>query len=458
MSTRKHSRRSARLRNLFVYRGSIWYSRMLAGRRYRKNTGCLPSEQGWKDAAIWRDEYEAQKAIGAKGRPAGAVPTFAEMAVRYFESRKFTKILKPTTQQDRRRHLHADGLLISAFGRKRVDEITADALVAWWERESQARDWDLKTGFRYLASVAEVLRAGREYLRGQRLPTAEARERMAEESHTAAGRATQGDKRPIRDPAAIDALLEAARSQGARDEAFVLCLLDSGVRRGEAFALRWDAVAWGSDEDDPRRHLLVRASRSRDANEDTSTKSGRERRVALSRRLRRALGELYLSQSPRPRATDRVFEIDGNEADRLWKRVVDQASLPGLRMKDLRDTYGSWLLTLGVPIQYVSRQLGHGSIGVTQTHYAEYLGDRGDDQVYVEPPRLGPGEVVADLLSRLANCSQIAHKGDPFELPKFLQATDPATELEPAGVSTERLPRSTDPLASHDVDSPAGIH
>jgi integrase len=379
----KAKRFGATYRNLFAWRGSIWYSRVVAGRPYRVNTKCPDTDSGWKDARLFRDEYEHQKGVGRPSAGGGA-PTFGELAARYFEGRKFSQ-LKPTTQADRRSHLAADGPLMPALGRKRIDEITADTLVTWWERESKARKWSLETGFRYLATIAEVLKQGRAFMHGRALATKEARERMAEERRTAAGRATRGDKRPIRDPEVIARLLEGAREEGLGVSALVLVLLDSGVRKGEALALRWGCVAWGNDEDDPRRHLLVKASRSRGAAEDSLTKSGRKRRVALSRRLRAALGELYLSKAPRPGAGERVFGLDVGGTDDAWARVTRRAGQPGLRVKDCRDTFGSWLLTLGVPIQYVSRQLGHGSISVTETHYAEYLGQGGADHVYVAP-------------------------------------------------------------------------
>jgi hypothetical protein len=61
----------------------------------------------------------------------------------------------------------------------------------------------------------------------------------------------------------------------------------------------------------------------------------------------------------------------------------------------------------GIPIQFVSRQLGHGGVSVTDQHYAKYLGANGDEFVYVEPARLDPGEIPADLPApRLADCSQ----------------------------------------------------
>jgi integrase len=40
-----------------------------------------------------------------------------------------------------------------------------------------------------------------------------------------------------------------------------------------------------------------------------------------------------------------------------------------VKPKQLRDSFGSWLLTLGVSLAYISKQLGHGSVSVTERHY-----------------------------------------------------------------------------------------
>src|SRR5687768_7633521 len=103
------------------------------------------------------------------------------------------------------------------------------------------------------------MKQGHAFLRGRVLPTKEARERMSEERHTAQGRGKRGDKRPVRDPEMIERLIAAAEAEGVQAHALVLLLLDSGIRRGEALALRWSSIAWGLDEDDRRRHLLVKA-------------------------------------------------------------------------------------------------------------------------------------------------------------------------------------------------------
>ena len=54
-----------------------------------------------------------------------------------------------------------------------------------------------------------------------------------------------------------------------------------------------------------------------------------------------------------------------------------------VRPKDLRDSFASHLLTAGVQLGYISRQLGHADVGVTARHYARWCGDDG----YREPLR-----------------------------------------------------------------------
>jgi integrase len=293
--------------------------------------------------------------------------------------------------------------------------------VDWWEREAGERNWSIETGFRYMSTIAEVLKVGRRYLHGRSLPSGEARERIGEQRRTAAGRACGGPQvRPIEDAAAIARLIESVEGEGAELRAFVLVLLDAGLRKGEALALRWRHVAWGADEVDRRRHLVIEASRSRGRSEDGATKSGRTRRVGLSRRLRGALADLFQQRRPRDLGELVFPSLDADGLRKTWPTLASRADLPGVRLKDLRDTFASQLLTVGIPIQWVSRQLDHGGVSVTERHYAKYLGEGGDEFLYVEPVRLDPGEVPADLLARLPDCSHPAHTGNVFALPEHL--------------------------------------
>ena len=103
-------------------------------------------------------------------------------------------------------------------------------------------------------------------------------------------------------------------------------------------------------------------------------------------------------------------------ADHTWRRMLKAAKLAGISYKDLRDTFASQLITCGVPLGYVSRQLGRADLAVTAQHYAKWAG--GDD--YRDPmPRL-PGELPADFLARLRPSeSSPESQQSPSEVPSF---------------------------------------
>jgi len=120
--------------------------------------------------------------------------------------------------------------------------------------------------------------------------------------------------------------------------------------------------------------------------------------VALSRRLRRALQEFY---PERGRPTDEALVLAGLDPSNFhgteWRRIRQRSKLGAVRFKDLRDTYASQLLTAGVQLGYISRQLGHADVAVTAQHYARW----GAGSEYRDPMARRSGEVPADFLARL---------------------------------------------------------
>jgi len=414
--------KGAKGRNLYEFRGRVWYERWVGERRYRADTGAEPTEDGWKEAASFRDQYETAKRIGALRTYTGAVPTFAEMAAKYSE--EDMAHLAATTRADRRLHLAGTGAVLPHLGGKRLDDITAATLRQWWNAEIQGTERTNATGRKYVASLAGVFNYAVELGYIAENPVDSLRRQLSRRARSKQGRevAAQSFARPIEDREAIGRLVAEAHAEGPIAHVMVLAMLDAGLRRGEAFALRWRSVAWGSTPDDPRRHLLISATRSRD-DEESAPKSGRARRVQLSGRLRAALEELFTAR--RPKSLDERLCGDMSGVQFLkgpWQQVIARADLPGRVPKDLRDTFGSWLVSCGVPLLYVSRQLGHSSIAVTEKHYAKWIPGGGD--LYVHPPALDPGDVPADLLVRLPQSPQSPHTGDPFALPESLKSLD----------------------------------
>ena len=166
--------------------------------------------------------------------------------------------------------------------------------------------------------------------------------------------------------------MEAAAAEGLVALVMVLLQLDAGLRLGEAMALRWGKIIWGQDEDDRVRGLWIDENLpSGGTGEPEEPKSGKPRKVGLSRRLRRALGDLYLERfqkDPTAYSPERLVLAGVNPDNfraRQWRRICTGADLGHRAMKDLRDTYASQLLTCGVQLGYVSRQLGHAKPTVT---------------------------------------------------------------------------------------------
>ena len=84
-----------------------------------------------------------------------------------------------------------------------------------------------------------------------------------------------------------------------------------------------------------------------------------------------------------PSATDSGKPLnDAWLRDRVWRPLLDRAGVRHVRVHDARHTYASLMLRRGVPVVYVSKQLGHSSIAVTVDLYGHFV--PGADRHHVE--------------------------------------------------------------------------
>jgi integrase len=353
--------KGAKYRNLHVHQGSILYERVVRGRRYRVNTRTTD----WAEAALFRDLYEEKRGVNEASQYTGRMPTFKEFSKRYLK--EDTAHLAATTLNDRPSYLRPDGPLMKHFGHRRLDEITSGMLREWWGVEIIGAERTAATGRHYIDVLASILGYAKDLDLIKESPVPAFREQQRRRSRTKRGRAeaTPGQKiRPIEDPKAIGRLIGAARAQGLPSLVFVLLQLDAGLRQGEALGLRWSSVRGGLDASDLSRHLHIDKNRPRGGDLE-DPKSGRVRDVALSLRLRAALLDLYRQAfDPEPIMPDlETLVLPGIEPSnfraRDWLRILKRAKIAKVAMKDLRDTFASQLLTCGVPLGYISAQLGH---------------------------------------------------------------------------------------------------
>lgn len=146
-----------------------------------------------------------------------------------------------------------------------------------------------------------------------------------------------------------------SEAQGSRYRLFYGLLVGTGMRVGEALALTWHDIDFGSGT------LHVPHGKT------TSSR----RTIALPQTLVRELQEV--------RGIGLVFHSHGGPIDpRNIRRydflpMVKRLGLPRIRLHDLRHFHASFLLARGADLASVSSRLGHGSKSFTLSTYAHTM-------------------------------------------------------------------------------------
>lgn len=199
---------------------------------------------------------------------------------------------------------------------------------------------------------------------------------------------------PIERPEDVGRLLAVVRELGDelhRPELHPLfaTLAYTGLRRGEALGLRW------ADVDLNRRMLTVRHSY------DGRTKSGKHRTVPVPAPLAAILtayrladpwkGELcFLNERGEMFSPNAKLEV-------LFRRALERAKLPRIRVHDLRHVFASHFVMGGGDIFTLQRILGHSTPQLTSDTYAHlsprHLAGEAERVSYPEPAT--DGKVIA---------------------------------------------------------------
>ncbi len=168
---------------------------------------------------------------------------------------------------------------------------------------------------------------------------------------------------------------------------FLLFQSRTGVRIGEAIALRWE------DLDLQKAEVAIRRSMSPNRDIGPPKTGSSFRTVELSPQLVDALTELQRSQreywfSQGKEMPDWVFckHNQNPPTYSVWRRAFivlqRKARIRIRRVHDLRHTWASQMLLAGKPLTWVSQQLGHKSPQITLSIYAHWVpgvdhGDKG---------------------------------------------------------------------------------
>jgi len=192
----------------------------------------------------------------------------------------------------------------------------------------------------------------------------------------------------VLEPEQVAQVLAAAQKWYPDHALLVTVLFLTGMREGEALGLQWADLDPARNLIDLQRTVAVRGGRVI----VNTPKSGRLRIVdcpaALMAQLheRRSIAQAEaavaghaLSPWVFPAAIDPTRPLNASWFWRhVWSPLLDKAAVRAIRIPYARHTYASLMIRRGVPIAYVSRQLGHSSIQITVDLYGHFVpgGDR----------------------------------------------------------------------------------
>jgi integrase len=172
-------------------------------------------------------------------------------------------------------------------------------------------------------------------------------------------------------PAQVQHLLQVCQAKWPERYPLLLCLVQTGLRLGEALALEWSDLDWKAGT------LTIRGTLFQ--GQKVLPKNGRFHQLMMTPPLLACLETIYLQ-----RQVDRtdgqlpswVFcsqegtPIDGhNLRARWWKPLLEATQLPPIRLHDLRGSVVSLLLNEGLTPWEVQSYIGHRSLVMTCNTY-----------------------------------------------------------------------------------------
>jgi integrase len=175
------------------------------------------------------------------------------------------------------------------------------------------------------------------------------------------------------DAGEVEALIAAAPNDtlGVMERVLYLTAATTGLRQGELIALRWKDVDWLAEK------LRVRLNIVRGHLGTPKSKTS-VRWVPMTARLARELDLLH-QRSGYQQDEDYVFchpetgsPYDASKMRKRFKQAAKRAGIRiGVRVHDLRHTFGTRMASVGTPMRTLQALMGHKSIQTTEI-YADY--------------------------------------------------------------------------------------
>jgi len=300
-------------------------------------------------------------------------PTFKEVSKRYIN------LVEKNPELAKRTKTKYSGILKNhiapAFGKKKVSEITRADLMDFFIKE-RSKGVSRSGIESRLAVINGVLKRAMSEGVINYLPTTGIKEEMRLKK-----------KKPTPDPLNFDeseTVLETISQNYIKFYPYIYPLVftafRSGLRIGELAGLKW------ADVDFRSKYIHIRHSfdggygppkgnktRKVDLSDTLADVLKDHRKMQMSAGMRLGLGDV-----PEPVFCDPKGQpLKPNQIRRIWIRILKKAEIRHHKFHSTRATFASQLLSRGADIYYVSKQLGHHSVKITEAQYLKWIPEDG---------------------------------------------------------------------------------
>lgn len=149
---------------------------------------------------------------------------------------------------------------------------------------------------------------------------------------------------------------------GNEIEPVILCSVTLGLRRGESCGLKWEDIDLRSGRVSvyKSRQYIAREVRVEGVKTDESNRILTLPKFALQRLRELAKGH---------RKDEWLCSLSPDTIARRYKALCKREKIPYVPMKNLRHSYATSCLRAGVPVDVVSKMLGHTETATTERYY-----------------------------------------------------------------------------------------
>ena len=306
-------------------------------------------------------------------RPTKEVPRFSDYAKHYMEAYA-KENLKRNTWRGYETILEKH--LLPVWNAKRLDEIKrADVKKLLQRKQKDGLSAGTVRNIRTLISGIFTLAVEEEVLQSH--PASKLGRRNREERQSPRKHIETLSKEQV------SKVLAVAQQDFPDSYAFLLCAFRTGMRLGELVGLAWEDVDFEGN--------FLEVTRSFSHGYFSTPKNHKSRRVDMSNQLRQTLLAHRLQLLQRFRG--KLPAVEGNAGEihlvfpssggipmdahnfrrRTFRKILEKADVPEVRIHDMRHTFASLLLAAGEPLHYVKDQLGHASIQTTVDVYGHIV-------------------------------------------------------------------------------------